>query len=182
MRLMTRSQQAWLLDRLMARRYRAKRPAREKLSRRGLHLCADRSRCDEKSSFMRREHVRHSQRRRAFLAWAGRHAEMLGAIAEVRQSRIDMDVRFDRANSSVVFSVSATCISVTLSVDGRSYISREFDSDPRKVVGGYVDDSLTPKHTIVHPDLHALWSSEVFEQFQRWYADEFATATMLLKR
>lgn len=130
---------------------------------------------------MRREHVRHSQRRQAFLAWAERHAKMLGAIAVVRQSRIDMDVRFDRANSSVVFSVSATCISVTLSLDGRFCVSREFDSDPRKVGGGYVDDLLTPEYTVVHPDLHALWCSEVFQQFQRWYADEFATATKLLK-
>ncbi|TAM01109.1 MAG: hypothetical protein EPN70_20405 [Paraburkholderia sp.] len=169
MRLVTHSQQAWFFTRLMKRRLRSKRPAREREPTRGLH-----ERAGGKASAMRSEHQQHSLRRRAFLAWANRHAMIPGATVALRQTRIDMVLRVDRP--PVAFFVSATCIRVSTFRAGRFCELRVFESDPRKVAGGYVDDGLLPEHVVVYHDLYRLWWYEVFAPFQRWFEDEFAKA------
>jgi hypothetical protein len=86
-------------------------------------------------------------------------------------------VRFDNLNSTVSFSISASSIRIAVLRVGRFCDLRLFDSDPRKVPGGYVDDSLLHEYVVVHPNRHALWQCEVFDSFLRWFGDEFVMAT-----
>jgi hypothetical protein len=159
------------------RRYQKKCRRREKCSARSLHKYHDRSRFEAKASKVRDEQERYVQRRRAFMAWKQRHAETLGAMISASRTRIDMVVRFDNLNPAVSFSISANSIRIAVFHAGRSCELRLFDSDPRGVAGGYVDDSLLPEYVVVHPDRHALWQREVFDPFRRWYEDEFVMAT-----
>lgn len=164
------------------RRYQKKRLRREKSSARSLHKLHDRSRFEATASEVRNEQEQYVQRRRAFMTWKERHAETLGAMISVKRTRIDMIVRFDNLNPAVSFSISANSIRIAVFLAGRSCYLRLFDSDPRRVTGGYVDGSLLPEYVVVHPDRHALWQCEVFDPVQRWFEDEFAMATVRLSR
>ena len=162
------------------RRYPEKRPRAAPLPARSLHKRDDRSRFEEKASGMWREREQYGQRRRAFFAWADAHAETLGAVLPVRRGRAETEIRFANVNPAVSFFISTTSICVSVSHAGRCYDLRVFNSEPRRVVGGYEDDNVRVEFVVVYPDRHMLWECEVFDSFKRWYVDEFASATELL--
>ncbi|MGF6611860.1 hypothetical protein OKW45_006782 [Paraburkholderia sp. WSM4175] len=164
------------------RRYQKKRRRSEKSPARSLHKHNDRSRFEASASEIRDQHEQYVQRRRVFMTWKERHAETLGAMIPVRRTRIDVTVRFDNLNPAVSFSISANSIRIAIFLAGRSCDLRFFDSDPRRVAGGYVDDSLLPEYVVVHSTRQALWHCEVFDPFLRWFEDQFAMATEWLSR
>jgi hypothetical protein len=171
-----------LADPIGRRYHKKRRRRREKSPAHSLRKHNDRSRFEARASEVRDEQERYVQRRRAFMAWTQRHAETLGAMIPIRRTRIDMAVRFDNLNPAVSFSISASSIRIAVLRDGQSFDLRVFDSDPRRVAMGYVDDSLLSEYVVVHPDRQALWQCEVFDRFQRWYEDEFAMATGWLSK
>lgn len=180
MRPMTQSLKARLLDRLMARRYRATRVCHAKSLVRCLCKPAKRSRFEGKASEARREHEQYVQCRRTFLTWASLHAGMLGTTTVVRRTRTSMEVRFGNLNSVLSFFVSVAGIGVVVSVDQYRGLLVEFDSAPRWLSGGYVCDLVMPEYVVVYPDRFALWRSEIFDYFQRWCTGDFLTATGLI--
>jgi len=159
-----------------------KRRRRKRFSARSLHKHNDRTRFEARASEVRDEQEQYVQRRRAFMAWKQRHDETLGAMIPVSRTRIDMIVCFDNLNPAVSFSISASSIRIAVFHAGRSCDLRLFDSDPRSVAEGYVDDSLLSEYVVVHPDRHTLWQCEVFDPFQRWFEDEFVMATEWLSQ
>jgi hypothetical protein len=161
-------------------RYRSRCRGFERSPARGLREREDRSRLDGKASALRIEQALHVQRRKVFLTWATDHAAASGAVIPVKQSRMGATVRFSNVNPAVSFGVRAERISVNVSVCGRWDLLADFESEPVKVTGGYIDDRLLPQYQTVHADLHTLWLREVFEHFQRWYAEQFAVATELI--
>ncbi|MBN3803188.1 hypothetical protein GXB81_08990 [Paraburkholderia sp. Ac-20336] len=174
---MTPSLKARLLDRLMARRYGKKRVGHEKSLVRCLHKRVRRSSWNGKASEARREQELYVQCRRTFVAWANRHAGMLGTVTIARRTRTSMEVRFGNLNAQLSFSVSFTGIGVCVSVGQHQDQLVEFDSAPRWRSGGYVCDLVMPEYVVVYPDRFALWRGEVFDYFQRWFMDDVLTAT-----
>lgn len=162
------------------RRYQRKRRRREKSSARSLHKRNDRSRFEARASEVRDEQEQYAQRRRVFMAWAQSQASTLGAVIPLRHARIDMDLRFASVNPAVSFSISSATISVAVSIGGRWAQLVDFDSEPCRVSGGYIDDRIMPEYIVVYPDLHALWLREVFDYFERWYVEQFAVAAELV--
>ncbi|MBN3802172.1 hypothetical protein GXB81_03760 [Paraburkholderia sp. Ac-20336] len=177
---MTQSLKARLLERLMMRRYRAKRACHTKSSTRCLRKHVKHSRFEGKVSEARREQVLYVECRRTFFAWANRHAGMLGAITVVRRTRTSMEVRFGNLNSVLSFFVSVASIGVSVSVDQYRDWLVEFDSAPRWLSGGYVCDLVMPEYVVVYPNRFALWRAEVFDYFQRWFARDLRKATGLI--
>ncbi|WP_169742694.1 hypothetical protein [Paraburkholderia ferrariae] len=164
----------------MARRYRAKRVSHTKSSARSLRKHAKRTRFDGNASEARREQVTFVQCRRAFLAWANTRAGMLGAITIVRSTRASMEARFGNLNPVLSFSVSGTSIGVSVLVGQYQDWLVEFDSAPRRRSGGYVCDLVMPEYAVVYPNRLALWRTEVFECFQRWFAGALLAAAALI--
>lgn len=164
------------------RRCQQKRRRRKKSPARSLLKHGDRSRFEARASEVRDEQEQYVLRRRVFMAWKQRHAETLGAMIPIRHTRIDMAVRFENLNPAVSFSISANSIRIAVFHAGRSCDLRLFNSDPRNVAGGYVDDSLLPEYVVIHPDRHTLWKYEVFDPFRRCFEDEFAMATEWLSQ
>jgi len=160
--------------------YPAKRPRAAPLPERSLHKRDGRSHFEETASGMWREREQHGQRRRAFFAWVDEQAEALGAVIPIRRDRAETEIRFANVNPAVSFFISTTTICVSVSYAGRCYDLRAFNSEPRRVAGGYEDDNVRLEFVVVYPDRHTLWEREVFDFFKRWYEDEFATATELL--
>jgi hypothetical protein len=129
---------------------------------------------------MWREREHYGHRRRAFFAWVDEQAEILGAVIPIRRDSAETEIRFANVNPAVSFFISATTICISVSYAGRCYDLRAFNSEPRRVAGGYEADNVRPEFLVVYPDRHKLWEREVFDFFKRWYEDEFATATELL--
>ncbi|WP_207003542.1 hypothetical protein [Trinickia mobilis] len=177
---MTHSLKARLLDRLMARRHRAKRACHTKSLARCLCKHAKRSHFEGKASEARREQEHYVQCRRAFLAWSSRHAETLGTTTIIRSTRTSMEVRFGNLNPVLSFSVSGTSIGAFVLVGQFRDWLAEFDSAPRWQSGGYVCDLIMREYAVVYPDRFGLWRGEVFDYFQRWFAADFLTATGLI--
>jgi hypothetical protein len=180
MRPMTNSRKVRLLDRLMGRRYRKKRACHAKSRARGLHKHVKRSCFEGKASEARRERVLYVRCRRTFLAWASRHAGTLGVTTIVRRTRTSMEVRFGNLNSVLSFSVSVTGVGVSVSVGQFQDWLIEFDSAPRRRSGGYVCDLVMPEYVVVYPNRFALWRTEVFDYFQRWFARDFPKVVGLI--
>lgn len=162
--------------------YPGKRPHFEPSPARSLQKRDDksRSRFEEKASEIRYEQEQYAQRRSVFFAWAADHVETLGAVLPIKRCRTRTEIRFENVNSAVSFSISAKSIGVPVSQAGKCWdFLADFDSVPRKVTGGYVDDLILPEYIEVYPDWHVLWEREVFDYFRRWYAEQFAVATEL---
>lgn len=172
---MTHSRKARLFDRLMARRYRAKRVRHTKSPARCLHKHTRRSHFDSKASEARRDQTLYDQCRSTFLVWARTHAGTLGAPAVVHHTRTCMQVRFGNMSPVLSFSVSGTSIGVAVSVGRYRDCLVEFDSAPRWRSGGYVCDRVMPEYVVVYPDRFALWQGEVFDCFQRWLVNTSET-------
>jgi hypothetical protein len=183
MRLVTRSRQARLFERFTARRHRSRRARCEKSPTRGLRKRVDRSRLEDKASEMSDEQEQHTRRRRVFLAWAGRHVEALGVVIPLRQTRIDMEVRFGNLNPAYRFLFRLPAFAYLFPVQGGYRDVRAFDAEPVRVAGAHIDGSLLPEYVVVYSDPHALWMCEVFDRVRRWHADEFAqVAELALQR
>jgi hypothetical protein len=164
-------------------RYRHRFRRFVKSSTRGFRKCPDRSRHESSSSKRAVQWKLGNRQRATILVWARDNVGVLGAPLPIRQSATTFDLRFANVDRAVWFHVSATAIRVPVSLGRLRDCIGEFECEPRRVVGGFLNDMLISEYAIVHPDPHTLWKLDVFDEISTWCANRsFQEAEVLIWR